>query len=159
MYVPNSFPGVPRESAEEFDFADFEIFEDPVRTFSTFNFKYSHKAFDRLSQLTEFNTLLHLEKIKEVIAQTVCRRRHLGQRLPVKPCQLKLLPIRRSDDRRKLNRLLKQDTKHLGDTISLKRQDGQSLGKTLNLKGQDAKGIFMENTRTIIDIGARLQHE
>ena len=59
-------PGVPRETQEELDFADFDLFDDPERPYSTFNFKYQHKAFDRLTQLAEFNTLLHVEDIKKV---------------------------------------------------------------------------------------------
>ncbi|XP_054709516.1 cytosolic phospholipase A2-like [Uloborus diversus] len=59
-------PGVPRESAEELEFADFNIFGGEQRkAYSTFNFKYPPKQFDRLSQLMEFNVLNNLDIIKE----------------------------------------------------------------------------------------------
>jgi phospholipase A2 len=60
------FPGVQRESSEEFNFAEFDIFDDPKAPFSTFNFTYEHENFDKLSQLMEFNTLLHIDEIKQV---------------------------------------------------------------------------------------------
>ncbi|KAL8178157.1 UNVERIFIED_CONTAM: Cytosolic phospholipase A2 [Gekko kuhli] len=54
-------PGVPRETQEEKDFADFDIFDDPNTPFSTFNFQYSNEAFKRLHDLMEFNTLNNLD--------------------------------------------------------------------------------------------------
>ncbi|XP_064615136.1 cytosolic phospholipase A2-like [Liolophura sinensis] len=68
-------PGVPRETTEEKEFADFAVFDDPEAPYSTFNFTYTHKAFDRLSQLMEFNTLNHLKEIKEAIAEAVQKKR------------------------------------------------------------------------------------
>ncbi|CAG5136620.1 unnamed protein product, partial [Candidula unifasciata] len=59
-------PGIPRETKEEFNFADFDIFDDPKAPYSTFNFTYAHKNFEQLSQLMEFNTLLHIDDIREV---------------------------------------------------------------------------------------------
>lgn len=53
--------GVPRETQEEKDFADFDIFDDPDTPFSTFNFQYSNEAFKRLHDLMEFNTLNNLD--------------------------------------------------------------------------------------------------
>lgn len=53
--------GVPRETQEEKDFADFDIFDDPDTPFSTFNFQYSNDAFNRLHDLMEFNTLNNLD--------------------------------------------------------------------------------------------------
>jgi hypothetical protein len=91
--------GVPRETAEEKAFADFDIFDDPERPYSTFNFTYSHTAFDRLSQLAEFNTLLHADDIKNEIRNCVRKhRRHSSRR----PCQLK--DIRRLSLRRRRDR-------------------------------------------------------
>lgn len=49
--------GVPRETTEERDFADFDIFDDPESPFSTFNFRYPNEAFKRMHDLMEFNTL------------------------------------------------------------------------------------------------------
>ncbi|KAJ7382064.1 Cytosolic phospholipase A2 [Desmophyllum pertusum] len=68
-------PGVPRKTAEEKEFADFSIFEDPEGYYSTFNFHYPPKPFDRLSKLCEFNTLLAKDTIKDVMADCVRRRR------------------------------------------------------------------------------------
>ncbi|CAG5114679.1 unnamed protein product, partial [Candidula unifasciata] len=59
-------PEIPRETKEEFEFAEFQLFDDPRAPYSTFNFTYTHSDFERLSQLTEFNTLLHIDEIKEV---------------------------------------------------------------------------------------------
>lgn len=53
--------GVPRETQEEKDFADFDIFDDPNTPFSTFNFQYPNEAFKRLHDLMEFNTLNNID--------------------------------------------------------------------------------------------------
>lgn len=55
------YAGVPRETQEEKDFADFDIFDDPNTPFSTFNFQYSNEAFKRLHDLMEFNTLNNID--------------------------------------------------------------------------------------------------
>ncbi|CAE1306873.1 PLA2G4 [Acanthosepion pharaonis] len=87
-------PGVPRETPEEKEFANFSIFEDPAAPYSTFNFKYSHLAFDRLAKLTEFNTLLHVEEIKKCIAEQIELKRFLPTRVPVDSKNVKHLPIK-----------------------------------------------------------------
>lgn len=87
-------PGIPRETPEEKEFANFSIFEDPAAPYSTFNFKYSHLAFDRLAKLTEFNTLLHVEEIKKCIAEQVELKRFLPTRVPVDSKNVKHLPIK-----------------------------------------------------------------
>lgn len=69
------FAGIKRETKEEFDFANFTIFDDPETPYSTFNFTYDKKSFDRLAQLTEFNTLQNIELIKNVIAEEVRQKR------------------------------------------------------------------------------------
>ena len=51
------------------------MFEDPEQYYSTFNFHYPPKPFDRLSALSEFNTLLGEQTIKDVIADCVKKRR------------------------------------------------------------------------------------
>lgn len=73
-----SRPGVPRTTSSEKEFGTFAVFEDPDDHYSTFNFHYSHKSFDRLTQLMEFNTLLAEETIKDVIADGVRRKRQLN---------------------------------------------------------------------------------
>ena len=68
------FTGVPRQTDEEKEFADFDIFDDPKAPYSTFKFQYSHKTFERLHQLMEFNTLMHVETIKDVIADCMVKK-------------------------------------------------------------------------------------
>ena len=67
--------GVSRETAEEREFADFSVFEDLEGAYSTFNFHYPAKPFDRLAKLNEFNTLLGEQTIKGVLAECVRKRR------------------------------------------------------------------------------------
>lgn len=59
--LANLLTGVPRETEQEKNLADFDIFDDPESPFSTFNFQYSNEAFTRLHDLMEFNTLNNLE--------------------------------------------------------------------------------------------------
>jgi len=61
------YAGLPRESKEEKDFADFDIFDDPNTPFSTFNFQYPNEAFKRLHDLMEFNTLNNLDVCMPVL--------------------------------------------------------------------------------------------
>lgn len=53
--------GVPRETKEEKEIADFDIFDDPESPFSTFNFQYPNQAFKRLHDLMHFNTLNNID--------------------------------------------------------------------------------------------------
>lgn len=53
--------GVPRETKEEKEIADFDIFDDPESPFSTFNFQYPNQAFKRLHDLMYFNTLNNID--------------------------------------------------------------------------------------------------
>ncbi|XP_066480069.1 cytosolic phospholipase A2 isoform X1 [Tiliqua scincoides] len=76
-------PGVPRETQEEKDFADFDIFDDPNTPFSTFNFQYSNEAFKRLHDLMEFNTLNNLDIIKQAIMDSIEYRRQNPSRCSV----------------------------------------------------------------------------
>ncbi|XP_008112906.1 cytosolic phospholipase A2 isoform X2 [Anolis carolinensis] len=76
-------PGVPRETQEEKDFAEFDIFDDPDTPFSTFNFQYPNEAFNRLHDLMEFNTLNNLDIIKEAIAESIEYRRQNPSRCSV----------------------------------------------------------------------------
>lgn len=68
-------PGVPRETEQEKDLADFDIFDDPESPYSTFNFQYSNEAFTQLHNLMEFNTLNNLEVIKEAIKDCIVARK------------------------------------------------------------------------------------
>ncbi|PFX34527.1 cytosolic phospholipase A2-like [Stylophora pistillata] len=74
-FKEQSKPGVPRTTAEEKKFANFSVFEDPDDYYSTFNFHYPTEPFDRLSAVTEFNTLLGKQAIMDVIADCVRKRR------------------------------------------------------------------------------------
>uniref|UniRef100_A0AAR2J477 Phospholipase A2 n=1 Tax=Pygocentrus nattereri TaxID=42514 RepID=A0AAR2J477_PYGNA len=65
-------PGVPRETEQEKEFADFDIFDDPQTPYSTFNFQYSNQAFTQLHDLMEFNTLNNIEYL--FISQKFCRQ-------------------------------------------------------------------------------------
>ncbi|XP_045200375.1 cytosolic phospholipase A2-like isoform X2 [Mercenaria mercenaria] len=95
-------PGVRRRTKEEKDFADFDIFDDPATPYSTFNFKYSHDAFDKLSKLMEFNTLLNVEQIKTVIAQVVEKKRAEPPRCL---CTLEEVPLLRRVSQKNKKRL------------------------------------------------------
>ncbi|XP_069497488.1 cytosolic phospholipase A2 [Ambystoma mexicanum] len=68
-------PGVPRETQEEKEFADFDIFDDPESPFSTFNFQYPNEAFKRLHDLMEFNTLNNIDIIKQAIIESIQYRK------------------------------------------------------------------------------------
>lgn len=71
-------PGIPRVTKEEKKAGDFPLFNDPNKRFSTFNLKYSHDIFDRLSGLVEFNTALNEQLIKDTMAECVQRKRTLN---------------------------------------------------------------------------------
>lgn len=70
--------GIPRITKEEKKAGDFPLFNDPDKRFSTFNLKYSHDIFDRLSGLVEFNTALNEQLIKDTMAECVQRKRPLN---------------------------------------------------------------------------------
>lgn len=93
-----------RRTKEDKDFADFDIFDDPATPYSTFNFKYSHLAFDRLSKLTEFNALLNVEEIKSVICDVIERKRNEPSRCP---CTLDAVPLLRRVSQKNKKRLSK----------------------------------------------------
>ncbi|XP_013033395.1 cytosolic phospholipase A2 isoform X4 [Anser cygnoides] len=76
-------PGVPRETQEEKDFADFDIFDDPNTPFSTFNFQYPNVAFKRLHDLMEFNTLNNIDVIKQAMMESIEYRKENPSRCSV----------------------------------------------------------------------------
>uniref|UniRef100_A0A6I8QLB6 Phospholipase A2 n=1 Tax=Xenopus tropicalis TaxID=8364 RepID=A0A6I8QLB6_XENTR len=76
-------PGVPRETAEEKEFADFDIFDDPETPFSTFNFQYPNEAFKRLHDLMEFNTLNNINVIKQAMVESIEYRKQHPSRCSV----------------------------------------------------------------------------
>ncbi|XP_035269022.1 cytosolic phospholipase A2 [Anguilla anguilla] len=69
------YPGVPRNTEQEREYADFDIFDDPETPYSTFNFHYSNQAFTQLHDLMEFNTLNNTEVIKTAIKESILYRR------------------------------------------------------------------------------------
>lgn len=105
-YVPMFFflLGVRRRTKEDKEFAEFDIFDDPATPYSTFNFKYSHLAFERLSRLTEFNTLLKVDEIKSVICDMVEKKRNAPSRCP---CTLDAVPLLRKVSQKNKKRLSK----------------------------------------------------
>jgi hypothetical protein len=46
-------------------------------------FKYSHEAFERLSKLTEFNTLSNIEAIKKAMIETIAKKRTTPPKMPI----------------------------------------------------------------------------
>ncbi|KAL6486020.1 hypothetical protein MHYP_G00054120 [Metynnis hypsauchen] len=94
-------PGVPRETEQEKEFADFDIFDDPQTPYSTFNFQYSNQAFTQLHDLMEFNTLNNIEVIKEAIKDSIVYRKENRTRCSV---SLSLSEIQNK-------RFLKRDTR------------------------------------------------
>ncbi|XP_022449094.1 cytosolic phospholipase A2 isoform X2 [Delphinapterus leucas] len=76
-------PGVPRETKEEKELADFDIFDDPESPFSTFNFQYPNQAFKRLHDLMYFNTLNNIDVIKNAIVESIEYRRQNPSRCSV----------------------------------------------------------------------------
>lgn len=64
-------------SKEEKKDGNFPIFNDSDKRYSTFNLKYTHEIFDRLSGLVEFNIALNEQLIQDTIAECVLRRRAL----------------------------------------------------------------------------------
>ncbi|NP_001080867.1 cytosolic phospholipase A2 isoform X1 [Xenopus laevis] len=76
-------PGVPRETTEEKESADFDIFDDPETPFSTFNFQYPNVAFKQLHDLMEFNTLNNINVIKQAMVESIEYRRQHPSRCSV----------------------------------------------------------------------------
>ncbi|XP_028667209.1 cytosolic phospholipase A2-like [Erpetoichthys calabaricus] len=76
-------PDVTRDTQQERDFADFDIFDDPETPYSTFNFQYSNQAFKQLHDLMEFNTLNNIDVIKEAIIESIQFRRENPSRFSV----------------------------------------------------------------------------
>nr|XP_039269364.1 cytosolic phospholipase A2-like isoform X2 [Styela clava] len=107
-----SKPGVPREAGDTR--ADFSIFDNPKTPYSTFNFQYSHQAFDDLHDLMEFNTLLNIETIKEQIQHCVQLRRRSKSR-----CSITLNDIRKSRHLTKKGRNILEKVLHNKDALFL----------------------------------------
>lgn len=100
--------GVPRETKEDFAFADFDIFDDPTTPYSTFNFTYTHLQFERLSKLIEFNTLNNMEEVKRVIADVITRKRLGHTQRPIYPRDIKLLRMKSVQERQQMKKFMRR---------------------------------------------------
>ncbi|XP_052783407.1 cytosolic phospholipase A2-like isoform X2 [Mya arenaria] len=128
-------PGLRRKTQPDKDFADFDIFDDPATPYSTFNFKYPHLAFERLSKLTEFNTMLNIEEIKKVMVEVIEKKRAEPDRCP---CKLEEVP--------RLRRVSQKNQKRLSTFLSRirsgrfsRRDAGKSIDKPLGDAIQEEK--------------------
>lgn len=74
-------PGVLRETKEDKEFADFQIFSDSKESFSIYNFKYTYCQFERISKLMEYNVLNNKETIIKHIEEEVLRCKSHGTKL------------------------------------------------------------------------------
>ena len=63
--------GVKRETEEELKFGNYNLFDDPKDTFSTFNFNFNRTKFNRLTNLMEFNAKNNVDVILETIKGVV----------------------------------------------------------------------------------------
>ena len=70
-FVCFAVSGVPRLTQEEIEFGNFDIFDDPKKPYSSFNFEYDQKSFDRLHELMRYNTLANMDTIKEKVASLI----------------------------------------------------------------------------------------
>ncbi|XP_062572187.1 cytosolic phospholipase A2-like [Saccostrea cucullata] len=145
-------PGVERKTEEEIKFAAFDIFDDKESPYSTFNFKYSHDAFKRLSKLTEFNTLLHVEDIKNVIAEVIKNKRENGPKIPISVNEIKFLKRVSVKNRQTLSRYISKI-----EEGSLRRKSGgdvqiQSLRDHGRLRKADSDSVDKMKKRTNVTI-------
>ncbi|XP_060562012.1 cytosolic phospholipase A2-like isoform X1 [Ruditapes philippinarum] len=70
-------PGVPRVTPEDFEYGNFDVFDDSDKPYATSKFQYSNKAFNRLADLMEFNTLFCKDLIIENIRKCVKRKNQI----------------------------------------------------------------------------------
>jgi len=85
-YKKYSSPGVLRDPEDKS--GDFELFGENT-PYSTFNFHYEKKNFDRLHNLIRFNTLLHKKTILDNIEECVKLRRRCDTRLTISLKEIK----------------------------------------------------------------------
>ncbi|XP_059141098.1 cytosolic phospholipase A2-like [Physella acuta] len=149
-------PGVPRTTQQEFDFANFSIFDDPSRPYSTFKFTYSHLEFDRLSKLMEYNTLLCQDIIFDNISTCIKRRRRFSIR---RPCRKKDIARLSLNSRVKAEKLLQyismveevsgiQDREEVFDEAdSLRSVEHKSRPTSTPVVFQETAKLAMRRTR------------
>ena len=73
-------PNLPRETEEEKNFADFDIF-DNTNAYAIWRFVYPNQSFDRLTAMMEFNILNNLDVIREEIAEIVKRKKSKPEKI------------------------------------------------------------------------------
>ena len=155
------FAGVPRETAEEKEFANFDIFDDPQTPYSTFNFKYTHEAFERLSKLTEFNTLQNIEAIKTVIKEKIEKKKLNPPKMPISLNEVKNLRRVSVKNKTRLSSYLssvmdRKRNKSGSDIFSSSDDDSKSaLSKSANdacmrSKLRTRSKVTFKNTRRVI---------
>ncbi|XP_063423775.1 cytosolic phospholipase A2-like [Mytilus trossulus] len=99
-------PDVPRQTDEEKEFGDFQLFDDPKRPYSTFNFNYSHLAFERITQLTEYNTLRFKNLIMDKVRECVRKYQDSTIRRPIKLQDIKKLRLGAKDKEDRLKQFV-----------------------------------------------------
>lgn len=97
---------MPRQTDEEKEFADFKLFDDPNRPYSTFNFTYSHRAFNRLTKLTEYNTLRFKSLMLQKIRESVRKYQHTAVRRPIKLKDIRKLRLGAKDKEDRLKQFV-----------------------------------------------------
>ena len=65
------FKGVKRETAEEFEFGNYNLFEDSKDAFASLNTTYDRTKFDRLTKLMAFNVNNNANVILDTIKRTI----------------------------------------------------------------------------------------
>ena len=106
---------MPRETKEELDFGDFNLFTGGQEAFGTLNFCYSTEDFDRLSQLTEYNTRINLDLIKAEILRAI-KAKQLSSKMSLKDIvKMKIMSRSSKDD---FISLVRQMTASDGNGIS-----------------------------------------
>ena len=71
LFHPVCFKGIKRETAEEIEFGNYNIFEDSKDAFATMNTSYDETKFDRLTKLMEFNVKNNRNVILDTIKRTI----------------------------------------------------------------------------------------
>ncbi|GFR57447.1 phospholipase A2 [Elysia marginata] len=142
-------PGVPRQTEEECRFANFDIFDDPNAPYSTFNFTYTHESFQRLSQLTEYNTLKHVEDIRQVMKEVVTKKRVGPPRVPIQSKDIKLLRMKSVQEMRKLRKFISRMESR--SSFSCSSRSGSARGSLPN--------TFLPNSPHTLSPGQRNHYD
>ena len=131
---------MPRETKEEFEFGDFNVFTGGQEAFGTLNFCYRTEDFDRLSQLTEYNTRVHLDLIREEILRAI-RAKQLTSKMSLKDIvRMKIMSRKSKDDFISLVRQLQEG---VGSAASVPHIQRPSSGTgAAGTEGEDGSGFL-----------------